>query len=52
MSTATPAPPRNSCNENATKDWLTVYVTAALPDKSKAYQFETVNGLRCLLQGH
>ncbi|MFD1943730.1 anti-sigma factor family protein [Paradevosia shaoguanensis] len=31
--------------ENATKDRLTVYVTAALPDKSKAYQFETVNGL-------
>lgn len=31
--------------ENATKDRLTVYVTAALPDKAKAYQFEAVNGL-------
>lgn len=31
--------------ENATKDRLTVYVTAALPDKARAYRFEAVNGL-------
>ena len=31
--------------ENATKDRLTVYVTAALPGGEKAYQFETTNGL-------
>jgi len=31
--------------ENGTKDRLTVYVTAALPDKARAYQFEAINGL-------
>ena len=31
--------------ENAAKVRLTVYVTAALPDRARAYRFETVNGL-------